>query len=340
MPSPEIHFISLHPIDLNEPKTESVDFSDKRKTVTAYVEELVASILNRDTNRGFRFKSKATEVCVSVNAIATEDDHQDSPQTIANRLLSIEKAVQKRYQQITDILKGSLVQTSLTAGGQKYVLLTKLDHHAFLDEEDFTKRTGLPYEKRVLKGCLIPIESSGNFGEVRVYDTNARIAQYWWSDFLELEEIRSDVANTKLAFNAVDQFLAREVGKKCKGDYNILRNDLVSYFHTRQGFQYTELVETLFGNYSPSVDGIDPTGLKNDAASLPKKNKFDQQFNIESSAVKARYKKIVKLQQNLELHMNAEVPDLGHVVQAYEEDGIKGIKIRTDSGWEQFSRTT
>ncbi len=335
---PNMDFVRLHPINLLSQTTASVDFAGKDAVVHAYVSDLADTLLAQETHRTFFFRSKTTEVRASVHKIAKDADYSSAPQTIADRLLQMEKQTQKRYQQITQILKGSLVQASFTADGQKHVLLAKLDHYEFLDEKDLTKRVGLPYEKRVLKACLIPINSNGEFESASVFDTNAKIAEYWWKDFLELQEEKSDEENTKTAFHSVEQFLSKEIGKKSRADYTYLRNDLVSYFRTQQSFRYSHLIETLFGNYTPSVDTINIDDVKKKAKALPKAKKFDQQFDIESGAVKAKYKKIIPLQENLELHLKAEVTDLRHVVEAFEENGIRGIKIKTETGWEQFQR--
>lgn len=334
----QLHFVGLYPIDLSQESTQKIEISDKEATIIAYTQDLINALLDNQTNRLFKFRSLTTEVSASISKISTVPDYDAAPQVIADRLLNTERVTQKKYVHLTSLLKGSLVQASFTREGQKYIVISKVDHHAFLDEADLKKHIGMPYEKRVLKACLVPIAKDGTFGEVSLYDTNLKIAEYWWKDFLELVEERSDEQNTQTAFYSLEHLLVNQVKPKSKADYIYLRNDLVGYFRTHSSFNHTDLTDAVFGNYLPSVATIDPAKLKAKAIQLPQQKNFDQQFNIENKVIKARYRNVIELRDNLELLMKADVPNLASVVQPFKEKGVKGIKIFTDSGWEYFNR--
>lgn len=334
----QLHFVGLYPIDLSQKSTQRVEVSDKEAAIIAYTADLINTLLDNQTNRVFKFRSLTTEVSASISKMTTTPDYDRAPQVIADRLLNTEKETQKKYDRLTKLMKGSLVQASFTQDGQKYIVISKVDHHAFLDEADLEKHIGMPYEKRVLKACLIPITKDGKFDRVSLYDTNAKISEYWWKDFLELVEERSDEQNTKTAFYSTEQLLVNQVKPKSKADYIFLRNDLVGYFRTHSSFSHADLVNTVFENYVPSVPTIDATKLKARALQLPQQKKFDQQFNIENKVVRAKYSNVIELRDNLELLMKADVPNLATVIQPFKEKGIKGIKIFTDSGWEYFNR--
>jgi hypothetical protein len=336
--STQLHFVGLYPIDLGQASTHKVAIPDGKAGIIAYTQDLINTLLENQTNRVFKFRSLTTEVSASIAKIVSGSDYDAATQVIADRLLNTERATQKKYQHITTLLKGSLVQASFTSEGQKYVVVSKVDHHAFLDEGDLTKHIGMPYERRVLKACLVPIAADGTFEQVSIFDTNLKISEYWWKDFLELIEERSDEQNTKTAFYSIEQLLVTQVKPKSKADYVYLRNDLVSYFRTHASFSHADLTNTVFGSYVPSVATIDPVKLKAKAAQLPQQKKFDQLFNVENSVIKARYKNVIGLRDNLELLMKADVPNLASVIQPFKEKGVKGIKIVTESGWEYFNR--
>ena len=336
----KLHFVGLYPIDFSQTSTHKVAIPDGKAGIIAYTQDLINTLLENQTNRVFKFRSLTTEVSASIAKIVSGSDYDSPTQVIADRLLNIERATQKKYAHITTLLKGSLVQASFTSEGQKYVVVSKVDHHAFLDEADLTKHIGMPYEKRVLKACLVAIAADGTFEQVSIYDTNLKISEYWWKDFLELIEEQSDEQNTKTAFYSIEQLLVNQVKPKSKADYVYLRNDVVGYFRTHASFSHADLTDAVFGNYVPSVPSIDPVKLKAKAAQLPQQKKFDQQFNIENRAINARYRNVIGLRDNLELLMKADVENLDSVIKPFKEGGVKGIKIFTDSGWEYFNRKT
>ncbi|MDX6445141.1 MAG: hypothetical protein QOH71_2215 [Blastocatellia bacterium] len=337
--SAQLHFVGLYPIDLTQSSAQRIEVP-KTAGIIDYAQNLIGTLLKDETNRIFKF-GLTSGMRSSIDDLA-RGDYKASPQTIADRLLSTEKTTQKQYQQITTLLKGSLLQACFTTNRQKYVLITKVDHHAFLDEADLTKHVGMPYQEdvlRVLKACLVAVASDGSFERATIYDTNLRIAEYWWKDFLQLQEERTDEHNTQSAFYAFEHLLATQVKPKSKADYTSLRNDLVSHFRTRKAFSHKRLVKTILGNYAPSVDTIDVAALTAKADELPEKKNFDQQFNIQKGVNEGKYKNVIELGPNLQLLMKANVPDLNTVIQPFNDKGVKGIKIITEIGWEHFNRS-
>lgn len=333
----QMKFVSLHIIDRTQDTSTMVDLKGKECEVSAYIDDLVLTITNDVSNRMFKFRGNSTEVSSAVDQLIA-CNYTNASQIIADRLLKKEKEAASKYAKITDILKGSLVQTYIEHDGRSFVFIAKLDHHSFLDEIDLTKHTGLPYKKKVLKAALIPVDNGKKRAEVKIYDTNSRISDYWWHDFLELEELRSDEKNTQVAFHAVDSLLSREVGNKSKHDYMILRNATIFYFRNKLQMEYDKFVSDLLDNYTPTVSAVDVTRLKERVRELPQNKSFDSKFNLEKSAIKARISRSIWLQENLELHLKAEVKDLEHVIEAYNENGVKGIKIRTEKGWNYFKK--
>lgn len=69
------------------------------------------------------------------------DEHTDS---IALKFLDVEKAVQERIGQMTDVQKGSIVQALLLDDdGYKYVV-AKVEHSEWYDGETLEKNFGFP----------------------------------------------------------------------------------------------------------------------------------------------------------------------------------------------------
>ena len=330
-------FFSLHAIDTTLNVASRVDVKGKEAAVADYIEGLIGSVTRDTSSRLFKFRSNTTEVSASVDKIL-KNDYEKAPQIIADRLLAKEKEAETKYAKITKLLKGSLVQSVVNAQDTLYVFIAKLDHHSFLDEVDLIKRTGLPYDKKVLKAALIQIANGKKSDHVTVYDTNSRISEYWWQDFLELEEERSDQQNTQIAFQSVDHLLSREIGNKSKHDYMILRNATIFFFRNQPQMDYGQFVSHLLDNYEPTVAEINIERVRQKILALPQSKVFDQKFNLDKSVIKAKISKSIFLRENLELRLKAEIHDLEHVIEAYDENGVRGIKIKTDEGWRHFKK--
>jgi len=337
MPTITTHFLSLHPIDLKDAKPVKVDTSKGGNDVNTYTEALIDDILEHESKRSFKFARATTEVHLLITAIIGKKDHVNAPQTIAERLLAQEKQSQQRVIQMgIKLLKGCLLQVHFTKNARSYFLLAKVDYHAILDDTDLKKRIGLPFNKRIIKACLVPLDASNAFVEATVYDNGSGITEYWWKDFLELTEDKSDAFNTKTAFDAVDALLTKALKKISKPDYFLLRNNVIGYFRTQTSFDYTAMTNSVFGSYKPESSDVDMADIKMKLAKLPTAKKFDTKFNIEPSAIKARTRITLKLAENLDLLIKNGVPDLDKIVTAFDERGERGIRIRTEEGFEHF----
>ena len=128
--------------------------------------------------------------------------------------------------------------------GVEMILIAKVDLNSFLDQTDFKKHAGLPFEKRILKTCLVEFAQQNEIAKITVSDTNN--AKYWWKDFLELEEITSDEKNTKLAFNSIDHTLGVQLKRNFPSDYTYLRNNFIGYFRTQPRFFVLMTFNTMY----------------------------------------------------------------------------------------------
>lgn len=247
-----IYFNSLHHIDLNNDSILPTDFQAKANDLNNYIIKLLDIITKVKNNRRFIFSSDTTEVRSALNAILNNKEFTKSPQIIANRLFRVENQAQEKYEKITTIHKGSLIQSYLNYDDSDMYIITKVDHYSFLDEKDLQTHIGLPFEKHVLKVAIIEFTDDKDVLKTYVYDTNIKISEYWWKDFLELEEINTDEQNTQVSFKSIDNFLSKRVKQKSPSDYTFLRNNLVGYFRTHREFSFDDLLENVFGTYQPT----------------------------------------------------------------------------------------
>jgi len=334
-----IQFRALHHIDLNADSITSVAVSKEARDINEYISELLEKVTSEKNKRLFDFASETSEVRAAISKIVDKSSFEEGSQIIANRLLRIEKETQERYDQITDIHKGSLLQALLTHDGTKTFIITKVDHNAFLDEADLRKRVGLPFERRVLKAVIVEISDDGEITKTDIYDSNTSISSYWWKYFLELMEIDTDYNNTKTSFNAIDSVLNRHVKKTSPSDYTFLRNNVVAYYRTQLTFNLDDLLSSAIGSYEPMDSRLDLEDLKEKILSLPEKKKFDRRFNIERKAVSARFRRVIALHEKIDLDLKEDIENLEEIITPYEDKtGEKFISIKSESGYYAFLR--
>ena len=172
-----------------------------------YVTELISYVNGNINVREFKTRSVDTEVigCIKqilrnpgdVELIAQKID------SIAHRLLIKEIDAQQRVARMdTNVQKGSLVQALLfdEENETSIYLLAKVEHSDFVDDSDFSFKSGFSKDKKtVWKSCLIDLPSpDATSYAARIYSNT--VAKYWSDDFLELDEMINDESNTSKAF--------------------------------------------------------------------------------------------------------------------------------------------
>ncbi|EMS79170.1 nucleoid-associated protein [Desulfotignum phosphitoxidans] len=332
------HNNSLHHINLSSDKLDASPIADEQD-LNDYIKTLIQGIRSSKDNRHFKFRSPTTEVVSAVKSIIDDENYEANTQIIADRLLSEEKKIQKKIEHLTKVQKGSLLQSYLEIDGKDFVIITKVDHNAFIDEFDLKKKVGLPFEKKVLKSCMIEIADNEIY-KVVVYDTQSRISVYWWQDFLELDEINTNEKNTSTAFGAIDALLNRTVKKNYPADHLFLRNALIGYFKTQNEFIFDDMINYIIGVLKPDDSNLNMDKLKTDLEKLPAKYTFDRNFTITPEEITAKQKRtIIPLHEHIDLNIKSSIESLQDIVKPKEgDDGKKYIMIQSDQGFRHFHR--
>lgn len=241
------------------------------------------------------------------------------------------------------IQKGSLIQALLydeETDKHKY-LLAKVEHTDFVDDEDFSFKSGFSKDmKKLWKSCIFEIDDLGHTSySAKVYSNT--VAKYWYDGFLELDQVKSDETNTDRAFRAIDRTLNRNVKGIAPRDHTILRNSLILYFKANDYIDYDSMVQNTFESYHPvelEQEKLDKIIEK--IRELPAKHKFDKQFNVVSSVINARFRKVYDVCSGIQLKITDGIDDINDTIKAYRDtDGNRYIKIKTDNDltYQQFS---
>lgn len=153
---------SIHIIDYENNRILSRDIP---ATFDEYVGELIEHINRNDSVRDYKTRSRYTEVISGAIAISSQKDNADvvreRTNSIANRLLVKEVEAQGHIGRLnTNVQKGSLIQALLLDEQEhKHVyLLAKVEHSTFVDDVDFSFKTGFSKDKKTIwKSCLIDL---------------------------------------------------------------------------------------------------------------------------------------------------------------------------------------
>jgi len=331
----EIIATSVHLIDYENETTKLIA---PPEAFEEYVSELISYINDNTTIREFVTESRRTEVVSGAISIMENIDDSDSVQRdfniIANRLLRKETEAQQRVEHMDiQLQKGSLIQALVfTKENQKYTyLLAKVEHGGFVDDVDFSFKSGFSKDKKTIwKTCIFDLSDTETSKiPAKIYSNTA--AKYWWSDFLELSPVINDENNTRNAFKAIDSTMNKMIKVASPYDHTLIRNTFVSWFRNRDHLDYDQMVRDVLDSFVPAeLPQEKVTALRDRLLELPEERKFDRQFTPVPTAIKARIKKVYDVYQGIKLHITEEIDDIEQVITAERSpDGTQYIKIKT-----------
>ncbi len=310
------------------------------ETFSEYIEQLITYINGNTSVREYKTRSVHTEVISSILELIKNrvDDEivEQNVNMISERLLLKEVEAQQHIAHLdTNVQKGSLVQALLyDEENDKYVyLLAKVEHTDFVDDSDFSFKTGFSKDKKTMwKSCLFEINDLTQ-SEYYAYIYSNTVAKYWYSDFLELNELKSDEFNTNKAFRAIESTLNRNIKKDFPKDHTIIRNTIISYFKSNDHIDYNVLLNNTIEKYQPvEIPKEKMDAMLNKLRELPDKYEFDRQFNSKPSVINARIRKVYNVYQGIELRITDAVDDIENTIQAYRaDDGNRYLQIRTNN---------
>lgn len=332
--------IVIQTIRIIDYENNVVYIRDTPETFSEYVRQLITYINSNTSVQEYCTRSTNTEVIGCILDIIKNQVDMDFVMSkidfIANRLLLKEREAQTSVVRMnTNVQKGSLIQALLydEERDKHTYLLAKVEHTDFVDDSDFSFKSGFSKDmKKLWKSCLFEIDNlNATSFSARVYSNT--VAKYWSDAFLELDKVVSDEVNTDRAFRAIDSTLNRSVKNIAPRDYTLLRNAFIVYFKSNDFIDYDSMMQTALTNYQPVELGQEKMGkLIEKIYELPQKHNFDRQFNTVPSVINARIKKIYDVCQGVQLKITDAVDDINGTIKAYRDsDGNRYIRIKTDN---------
>jgi len=332
--------IATKSIRLIDYEAQQVNIREIPASFDEFVRDLINHVNSNINVREFTTRSVGTEVISCIKQILRNLENEEliaqQMDSIAQRLLIKEIAAQKRVARMdTNVQKGSLVQALLfdeENDGAIY-LLAKVEHSDFVDDTDFSFKSGFSKDKKkVWKSCLIELPSLDAASySARIYSNT--VAKYWSDDFLELDEMVSDEGNTSKAFRAIESTLNRNIRNIAPRDHTVIRNAVISYFKSQEHFDYSVMLDFILGDYQVTdlpEEKLEALRIK--LNQLPEDKHFDRQFRPVPSVINARIKKIYEVNDGIQIRITDGVRQLEETISAYQDaDGTRFIRIKTNN---------
>ena len=329
----DLKYISLNHINLdtNQIIQKEVNLND----ASNYIDDIITTIFDTKSKRQFypsddsevylnvldsinlNIENKKLSQCEIAATLSSEFKHKTNSldknsNKNSKKLLKSQKIAQEKYGHLNDIKKGSLIQALVEDDSKNYYVLCLIEHNDFLDEDDLKLKGGLPTsDTAALKSCIFSFENT-DLRSVFLTDSSPKIADYWFNSFLELQETRSDLLNTKNAYNNIFRIIRNRFSKNYKADFSKLQNALRVYFLQKKAFDYKDCVNFLFEDYepeeptNPDFETIDTKEMKEIfLKSIEKDNDFDSKFQIDIKDIKNQLNKPkYKLNNSVTLQLN------------------------------------
>lgn len=327
---------SVHIIDY---ETKNVYFRDIPNNFDNYITELIEYIEGNKNTRPYKSTTDTTQVIVEAKKIWNEQDVRvinQSFENVAKRLLNIEIDVQEFIKHMDiNVKKGSLIQALMfyPQESRYSYLLAKVEHGDFVDDDDFSFKTGFSKDKKnIWKSCIIDLSNSiDDIYYSKIYsDTSAK---YWSKTFLEFVELNGDEKNTKVSFDETEKVLKRKLKRVFPKDFELLRNSLIGYYRTHEYITYRNMIDSVVKNYNPESE-LFTQEIKNSVLlvleALPENKGFDAQFNSKPSEITARMTRKYNIYDGIELKLKTDI-DKNTIRTTIASDGEKLVLIKTNN---------
>lgn len=326
--------LSLYQLDISKNKVEKIDIDVSKDTITEYVDNLIQEILENPNKRKYKFKDGNTEIKNSIpHIISNTNGVEKVLKTNAERLLAKEITADNKIKHLgIKVQRGSLMHIHFQQNGNDNLLICKVEHDEIINEKSFELNRGLNTRKKIFKAFLNYLANSHRIEEIYLSDKNN--SKYWWDDFLELEQVNTDEANTENSLNKIVGIVDKVKNKEgLTLDGTLLRNSIVGYFKTSKEFNYSEIYD-IVKNYTPFNPKFPLPQILNKFDKLKDDISFDNQFSIAQNKVDKKIVNIIPLGKGLYLKIDKHVPNLTEIIKPYEGiDGEFGITIISDQAY-------
>lgn len=359
-----IDFSAYYSVDIESNLVVKQSSGQLDANIKNYITEHLVNIHQEEDIRKYSIKqNQSTQVLTCMNEILQTDAEESKfeyAQQIADRLLEKEVEAQAKINHLNNELqKGGLIVTHFTNENKKFFVIAKVHFIDVRMESNFEKGKATPEKEHMLKTVIIPVDNDSvtyttqaNYALVTdsTKSKGSLAATFWWKEFLELIVIITDEDNTNKAFNRIDGYLRKKFfDQDYKMDYFSSRNSLISYMKSSPSFTFNTAIDSILGDFSTLdyMSALPNEGKEAEKAKIIEeikklnKNKndeiiFDGNFAIDKKAIKAKMKKVIKLDTSISLTLDDEIQNLRDKIVAGTDEKGNHIKIYSEQGYNEF----
>lgn len=324
--------------DVNEPKDNiigsSMDIGNIQELAKAIV-NLTATEKAINSMRKYNLQRTTSEVFTLINNIYdSPDSFEENSTKMTHVLYDSELKTTSQNNVNFNPKEGNLLILNIETLEEKFFIFTKLISKDFFDKESKTLKPGLDIENMQKVAIFnYTLENELNIIYVKDY-TTPTYAAYWWDDFLQLKELNSNQKNTSELYNRVYLKIARSLKTISQNDYYNLKGSVLTYLRSHNTFNFDEFYDNIFKNYVPENDQINDKieKLKNDISSLREKNFFDNHFDVDTSAIKAKQPRKYGLRNGITLSIkDYDIPYYKDFIKKYYKNNTSYAIIELDT---------
>lgn len=336
-------FNHLCKVDITTDCVEQTEFQESQ-ALKDYVMNVLEKVTTSVGDRDYKFKLGSITMETWLKKLICQHDVEMTCLKIAERLLKEETNTQERIEHLgKEIQKGMLMisyaDMEVSTGIEKKIVISKADYDEFIEETTGNLKTGLATKKKIYKAFIANVslvEGVESITKISTYDTNTKMATYWWKDFLELEVVRNDDINTKNAFVAIEKEILNPLQKNFKQDYLHLWNLTLGYFRLQGEFNLDHYKNEIIGRYQPFNTDLSVSDLQLKCNDLPYRGDFDSRFDKNIEGIKGKKsKKTLPLTNEIDLVIKDSVANMQEVFQGYvNKAGEKFLMIKSNKGFE------
>lgn len=339
----ELIFNHLCKVDITSDCVEQTEFQESQ-ALKDYVMNVLEKVTTSVGDREYKFKTGSITMETWLNKLISQHEVEGTCLKIAERLLKEETNTQERIEHLgKEIQKGMLMisyaDMEVSTGIEKKIVISKADYDEFIEETTGNLKTGLATKKKIYKAFIANVslvDGVERITKISTYDTNAKMATYWWKDFLELEVVRKNDINTKNAFDAIEKEILNPIQKNYKQDYLHLWNLTLGYFRLQGEFNLDHYRDEIIGRYQPFDTKLSISDLQAKCNDLQKRGDFDRRFEKNIKGIKGKkLKKTLTLTNEIDLVIKDCVANMQEILQGYTNDaGEKFLMIKSIKGFE------
>ncbi len=311
--------------------------------INAYIQDLIEDCTKKAGDREYKFDETRTTTQPRVMNIINDEKRDATALALADRLTKVEHRRNEQYSQLkgeipTGILLVAYVDMELDGQSEFKVIIAKADYTEFIEEITGQKKAGLPTKKKLFKSFIVNVtweDGVPKLSNLKTYDPKKDTASYWWDDFLELSEVRTNAENTQNAMKLLKKEILTPIKEQHKEAYLPLYNATVRYMRTRGSFDLEYFRDNVFGAQVINDPTFNMEKWKNKITKLTKEEKrFDRVFEKQPEVVKERsFSTELELTPLIELRIKNNFSTQDTVIRARRDEGDDGIFIKSDSGY-------